>query len=56
MASKTSEKVDNTADLVNLTNYLNKCMSDTFFKMKSNISEIMQRLLFLLDHYVFNGI
>lgn len=55
MASKTSEKVETTTDLVNLTNYLNQCMSDTFFKMKVNINEAMQRLLFLLDHYIFEG-
>lgn len=55
MSIRSNERIDSTADLVNLTNYLNTCMSETFFKMKQNITEAMQRVLFLLDYYVYNG-
>lgn len=55
MASRSNEQITSTADLVDLTNYLNTCMSETFFKMKQNITEAMQRVLFLLDYYVYNG-
>ncbi|CAG7816608.1 unnamed protein product [Allacma fusca] len=55
MASKTSEKVENTADIVALTNYLNTCMSETFFNLKTQITEAMNRLLFLLDYHIFSA-
>lgn len=53
MASKTSEKVETTAEIVNLTAYLNTCMSETFFNLKTQINEAMNRLLFLLDYHIF---
>ncbi|CAG7651635.1 unnamed protein product, partial [Allacma fusca] len=53
MSTKTSERVETTAELVALTNYMNICISDTFYRLKSNILESMHRLLFLLDYHIF---
>jgi len=54
MASRAGERVDNTAQLVALTNYLTTSMSETFFRMKQQIMEAMNRVLFLLDLHTFS--
>jgi hypothetical protein len=53
MATRAGERIETTAELVALSNFLNTAMSETFFSMKQSISEAMQRLLFLFDYFVF---
>jgi len=55
MTTRTSERVQNTAQLVEVTKYLNVCMSETFFKLKTSIHEALNRMLFLLDYHKYQG-
>jgi len=55
MATRANERIETTAELVDLTNYMNTCMSDTFFKLKTGIRESMERLLFLMEYHIFEG-
>jgi hypothetical protein len=55
MSTRANERIETTAELVDLTNYMNTCMSDTFFKLKTGIRESMERLMFLMEYHIFAG-
>lgn len=56
MSSRASELPETTAELVELTNYLNESRDITLYELKARIQITAQNVLFLMQHAILQSI
>lgn len=55
MSDRVGEMPKTTAELVELTNYINECRDSTMFNLREQIRTTAENVLFLMQHAVLSG-